>query len=72
MGKEYEYLANAIITQAAEDYREALGFLWCDPKNKEARSKKRSLERFFRSKWFRILSKTNPERLIHMLRSEFN
>ena len=71
MGKEYEYLANSIILQVAEDYREALGLLWCDLKNKEAKIKKRSLERFFRSKWFRILSKTDPENLIGMLRNEF-
>ena len=54
----YENLANAIILQAAKDYR-----LTDDEQLQE-------IERFFRSGWFGVLSKVDPEFLIKELRKE--
>ena len=52
----YEKLANAIIIQAAKDYRAALRRLRRKPGNKDAQNEKESIERFFRSDWFRALA----------------
>ena len=66
----YEKLANAIIIQAAKDYRVALRRLRRKPGNKEARSEKESIERFFRSDWFRALTEVDGEMLIRKLNEE--
>lgn len=55
----YEELANAIILQAAKDYR-----LTDDEQQLQ------EIERFFRSGWFGVLSKVDPEFLIKGLRKE--
>lgn len=55
----YENLANAIILQAAKDYR-----LTDDERELQ------EIERFFRSGWFGVLSKVDPEFLIKELRKE--
>lgn len=55
----YENLANAIILQAAKDYR-----LTDDEQQLQ------ETERFFRSSWFGVLSKVDPEFLIKELRKE--
>ena len=55
----YENLANAIILQAAKDYR-----LTDDEQQLQ------EIERFFRSGWFGVLSKVDPESLIKELRKE--
>ena len=55
----YEKLANAIILQAVKDYRMTY---------KE--EKLHEIERFFRSGWFGVLSKVNPEYLIKRLQKE--
>ena len=55
----YEELANAIILQAVKDYRLA------DDEQELA-----EIERFFRSGWFGVLSKVDPEYLIKKLRKE--
>ena len=55
----YEELANAIILQAVKDYR-----LTDDERELQ------EIERFFRSGWFGVLSKVNPEFLIQSLRKE--
>jgi len=66
----YETLANAIILQAVEDYREALRVLSLNPNNNDAVSEVRSIERFFRSGYFGILTKLDPETLIARLNEE--
>lgn len=53
----YEELANAIILQAVKDYR-----LTDDERELQ------EIERFFRSGWFGVLSKVDPEFLIKELR----
>ena len=55
----YEELANAIVLQAVKDYR------LHDDEQKLA-----SIERFFRSDWFGVLTNINPEILITKLRKE--
>lgn len=55
----YENLANAIILQAAKDYR-----LTDDEQQLQ------EIERFFRFGWFGVLSKVDPEFLIKELRKE--
>ena len=55
----YEELANAIILQAVKDYR-----LTDDEQELQ------EIERFFRSGWFGVLSKVDPEYLIRNLRKE--
>ena len=55
----YENLANAIILQAAKDYR-----LTDDEQQLQ------EIERFFRSGWFGVLSKVDPEFLIQSLQKE--
>ena len=57
--KPYENLANAIILQAVKDYR-----LTDDEQELQ------EIERFFRSGWFGVLSKVDPEYLIKKLRKE--
>ena len=66
----YEELANAIVLQAAKDYREALGILRFSPKDKDASISKDEIERFFHSGWFGLLTNINPEMLISRLRKE--
>lgn len=55
----YENLAQAIILQAVKDYR------LTDDESEHA-----EIERFFRSGWFGVLSKVDPEYLIKKLRKE--
>lgn len=55
----YEELANAIILQAVKDYR-----LTDDERELQ------EIERFFRSGWFGVLSKVDPEFLIKELLKE--
>ena len=55
----YENLANAIFLQAAKDYRQT-----------DDEQQLQEIERFFRSGWFGVLSKVDPEFLIKELRKE--
>ena len=70
MDTPYENLANAIILQAVRDYRKALRTLSRYPKNRSAQYERGSIERFFRSEWFGILTNLDPELLICRLREE--
>ncbi len=59
----YEELANAIIVQAAKDYRQAL--------HREDLVRLLEVEHFFLSRWFRQLTAVKPEYLIGRLRKEY-
>ena len=59
MADPYENLANAIVLQAVKDYRLT-----------DDEAELAEIERFFRSGWFGILSKVDPEYLIRNLRKE--
>ncbi|MEZ3426771.1 MAG: hypothetical protein K1W13_05140 [Lachnospiraceae bacterium] len=66
----YENLANAIILQAAKDYRMALKSLKANPRNRTAMADKDEIERFFRSDWFSVLTSVDGEMLIRSLQME--
>ena len=67
----YEELANAIILQAVMDYSDTLERLRYTLDDKSALHDKRSIERFFRSEWFSILTDLNGELLLKKLKEEF-
>ena len=66
----WEDLANAIIVQAAEDYRSTCRSLKKHPHFRKLHAAKRSLERFFRSAWFRTLSGADGSKLIQDILKE--
>ena len=66
-GDPYENLANAVIAQAAEDYRAALKKIKAHPKNKDAIDEALQVERFFRSGWYQRLTNVDGEFLIRKL-----
>lgn len=66
----YENLANAIVLQAARDYRKALKGLKRNPENTDAMSDAEAIERFFRSQWYSELTSVDGEFLICKLREE--
>lgn len=66
----YENLANAIILKAVEDYRKVLQRQKQAPEQESVRAEKQSIEQFFLSDWFSILTTLNPEMLIHRLSQE--
>ena len=70
MNDNYNNLANAIILQAVKDYRKALRTLSLYPHNRAAQYESRSIEQFFRSGWFGMLTHIAPEMLINKLKSE--
>ena len=69
-GDPYEKLANAVIAQAAEDYRAALKKIKAHPKNKDVINEALRIERFFRSGWYQTLTSVDGERLIRRLQAE--
>ena len=69
---EYEMLANAIIEQAAKDFRAAQKKLKKNPNNVTAQRTVREVEVFFLSDWFKVLTAVNGPAILKMLREEFN
>ena len=67
----YEILANAIVEQAAKDYRWAQTALAKDAENVAATAMRSETERFFRSAWFGQLSRIDGEWLLEKLEGEF-
>lgn len=66
----YDNLANAIIVQAAKDYKDAVKKLKRGRKNSEAERIRNECLRFFRSEWFNTLTEIDPEFLISKLNEE--
>ena len=66
----YERLANAIILQAASDYRRNLKKLKKNPQNRDVLSEVLQIEKFFRSPWYQVLTTVDGEFLIQKLRKE--
>ena len=66
--RAYQDLANAVVTQAAQDYRNALNGKSYNAKPPERIIKE--IEKFFRSEYFEILTKVKGEFLIERLRQE--
>ena len=67
---QFEGLANAIIIQAAADYRLALKQLRQNPLFQPAIRMSYEVERFFRSDWFSILTRINVIELLARLKTE--
>lgn len=70
MRDNWEDLANAIVVQAANDYRRALRVLKAHPNYSPAAKVKTEVEQFFRSEWYRSLSGVEGEVLIKGLNAE--
>ena len=66
-GDPYENLANAVIAQAAEDYRRLLKRAKKNPANREALDEALQIERFSRSGWYQRLTNVDGEFLIRKL-----
>ena len=66
----YQALANAIVEQAAKDYRTALKTLRRHPDSRAVIKDAMKLERFFHSGWYGILTDVDPDYLITKLRKE--
>lgn len=66
----YEELANAIILSAVKDYKRYLRILKKHTRDNSTRNKARSIERFFRSNYFAVLTDANPEKIITRLKEE--
>ena len=67
----YEILANAIVEQAAKDYRWARTTLGKDAENVAATAMRSETERFFRSAWFGQLTSIDGEWLLKQFEGEF-
>lgn len=70
----YTRLAEAIVMRACEDYRDPK-LCWAAGDRKYYSPERRkdvraSIERFFRSQWFMLLTDLDPEELIRRLREE--
>ena len=75
----WEELANAVVRQAAEDWREAVHTLLHPPGRpgavrnrqiREAADMLRDCESFFRSRWIRILTGEDGTEILEQLRRE--
>lgn len=68
----YTELANAIVIQAAKDYRKALKTLQRYPRYEPAKAVVAEVEEFFRSDWYRMLTSVDAEMLMRKIRREIN
>ena len=66
----YEELANAIVEQAAKDYREMRSKLRKNPNDMTARGQMGEVVKFFHSRWFGILTDANPDYILEQLKEE--
>ena len=64
-----EELANAVIIQAAKDYREAMKDLWLCPRNAKAKYMLEECENFFKSRYFNSILQLMRIRRICRLQS---
>ena len=69
----YRDLADAIVVQAANDYRKALdGRSYHTSLGKDSEWVKKEVEKFFHSSWFRALTKIDGDFLLEQLEREHN
>ena len=68
----YTELANAIVIQAAKDYRKALKTLKRYPRYEPAKAVVAEVEEFFRSDWYRTLTSVDADMLMRKIRREIN
>ena len=70
LGSGWRALADAIILQAAEDYRRLTRRLITHPDELDKKSEKRRIERFLCSPWFGVLSELDGRRLLRDLKAD--
>lgn len=68
----YEMLANAIVVQAAKDYRTARRKLQNNPYSMKALQTVKEVEEFFRSDWFKVLTPVDGGTILKLLEEEFD
>ena len=68
--KSYEALANAVIAQAARDYRRTLKVLRKNPNSRAGLANKKELEKFFHSDYYRILTTLDADYLMERVKKE--
>lgn len=68
----YETLANAIVVQAAKDYRAARRKLLKDPYSINAQKTVKEVEVFFHSDWFKVLTPVDGGTILKLLEEEFD
>ena len=67
----YEDLANAIVLQAVSDYRNAIKRMRTHPEEATShKRRKKEVERFIRSDWFKELTSLDPAILLEKLKEE--
>ena len=66
----YESLANAIVIQAAKDYKTAYKKSQKRSQCKETQRELDDLESFFRSDWYRTLTSVDGEMIMERIRKE--
>lgn len=64
----YETLANAVIIQAVKDYRTAYRKYMKNPAGNAAACEIKSLERFFLSEWFQMLTDADGGEILRKVR----
>jgi hypothetical protein len=65
----YQALANAIVELAVKDYKTALKYHFRHPDKQEYENDVASLERFFRSGWYGMLTDLDGEYLMNGVRA---
>ena len=70
LGSGWRALADAIILQAAEDYRRLTQRIAKHPDELDNVSEMRRIERFLRSDWFGVLSDLDGRRLLRNLKAD--
>ena len=70
MIRNYENLASAIILKVVKDYRRALRTLLKHPLEPKADGNRVSIEQFFRSEYFAVMTDLDPQALIERLNRE--
>lgn len=68
----YQKLANAIIVQAAKDFRAAYKRLKRFPENRSVQSEVQSLTKFFCSQYFELLTDVDGPSLLHRMMREID
>ena len=70
MRDNWEALVNAVVLKAVEDYRKARRKVRRFPGQKGAQEMIREVERFFRSKWFLMLTDMDGKTILENLKRE--
>ena len=68
----YEALANAIIIQAAKDFKAAYKRMKRFPNSKAAQDEVRDITKFFCSQWFEQLSDVDGPTLLRKIKDEID